>query len=84
MRKKIRLLASLLMVSLLAAGCGSSDKFMATESAMATEDYAVEEEKAFDEMSSNSGAVNADITEVNIRYFNGGSEQPKADPYCGP
>ena len=64
MRKKIRLLASLLMVSLLAAGCGSSDKFMATESAMATEDYAVEEEKAFDEMSSNSGAVNADILTV--------------------
>lgn len=52
------------MVSLLAAGCGSSDKFMATESAMATEDYAVEEEKAFDEMSSNSGAVNADILTV--------------------
>lgn len=64
MRKKIRLLASLLMVSLLAAGCGSSDKFMATESAMATEDYAVEEEKAFDEMSSDSGAVNADILTV--------------------
>ena len=64
MRKKIRLLASLLMVSLLAAGCGSSDKFMATESAMATEDYAVEEEKAFDEMSSDSGAVNADISTV--------------------
>ena len=64
MRKKIRLLASLLMVSLLAAGCGSSDKFMATESAMATEDYAVEEEKAFDEISSDSGAVNADISTV--------------------
>ena len=64
MKNKIRLLASLLMVSLLAAGCGSSDKFMATESAMATEDYAVEEEKAFDEMSSDSGAVNADISTV--------------------
>lgn len=64
MRKKIRLFASLLMVSLLAAGCGSSDKFMATESAMATEDYAVEEEKAFDETPAESGAVNADISTV--------------------
>lgn len=64
MRKKIRLLASLLMISLLAAGCGSSDKFMATESAMATEDYAVEEEKAFDETPAESGAVNADISTV--------------------
>lgn len=64
MRKKMRLLASLLMISLLAAGCGSSDKFMATESAMATEDYAVEEEKAFDETPAESGAVNADISTV--------------------
>lgn len=64
MKNKIRLLASLLMVSLLAAGCGSSNKFMVTESAMATEDYAVEEEMAFDEMSSDSGAVNADISTV--------------------
>lgn len=65
MRNKIRLLASLLIISLLAAGCGSSNKFSATESSMATADYAMKEEMAFDEeVPAESGAVNADISTV--------------------
>lgn len=65
MRNKIRLLASLLIISLLAVGCGGSNKFSATQSPMATADYAAKEEMAFEEeMPSESGAVNADISTV--------------------